>query len=752
MKITTRLLLGFSLILLLLVANFWIFQMVAQKTERDSQAILANIQKTKALTQENRNSFEFERLILQTVRDFLRVGFVSDKDQRAELGDVYFQNYAKAEAMAKEYGFGKEVEAILDELDDFIQEVMASKDKELSSQRIMDTTKNERIPKQQARLNEILRQIDVYTRPDATKIATVEKMLVNADTAFSPKEFKDALSAFTFREVEQLWASKQYVFDTDVVFGWEFLIRSYLSKLMEDSVFLYQFNQKLISEKKLSTYLQKSELSPEERYAFVNLATEWAYGKSFSVYDELFIELTITQKEIDDTNLSITRLQDRLYTQREEGLTIVNEGMATTVTKFEQLVRSLFLKKAQEIDANYATFQKSVRETVDSLADTNRLFVMILIGMLVITVIVIIWIVRGFRKPLKALKEKVRAIAGLDLTVDFSTKAKDEISVAENELKHVVTAFRNTLKGISGASNSLGDASEELRGLAEESSQGAQKVLEQNKTVVNSIQTVSDSIEEATRIIRTLSDATKESSQLSLTLSKESVDAAKQTREGAAIVEEIAAMAVKTRDNTVLTSKRVATLTEKTQNVGDILNTISNISEQTNLLALNAAIEAARAGEAGKGFAVVADEIRKLAEESKKSTQDISKILGEIEGSVVQANEATQLTAGFVEEFSRKTDEIQKQYAQILEKFNKISTITQKTAAASKDQSDDSGDIAQKMESNARALAKVGEGIRSMMERTRGQTATAENVLKSSEALLQLSGELQNEVEHFKIG
>ena len=519
---------------------------------------------------------------------------------------------------------------------------------------------------------------------------------------------------------------------------------------MEDSVFSTNLTRSWYRRKTIDVFA-KSECLPKKDM-LVNLATEWAYGKSFSVYDELFIELTITQKEIEDTNLSYTRLQDRLYTQREEGLAIVNEGMATTVTKFEQLVRSLFLKKSQEIDANYATFQKSVRETVDSLADTNRLFVMILIGMLVVTVLVIIWIVRGFRKPLKALKEKVRAIAGLDLTVDFSTKAKDEISVAENELKHVVTAFRNTLKGISGASNSLGDASEELRGLAEESSQGAQKVLEQNKTVVNSIQTVSDSIEEATRIIRTLSDATKESSQLSLTLSKESVDAAKQTREGAAIVEEIAAMAVKTRDNTVLTSKRVATLTEKTQNVGDILNTISNISEQTNLLALNAAIEAARAGEAGKGFAVVADEIRKLAEESKKSTQDISKILGEIEGSVVQANEATQLTAGFVEEFSRKTDEIQKQYAQILEKFNKISTITQKTAAASKDQSDDSGDIAQKMESNARALAKVGEGIRSMMERTRGQTATAENVLKSSEALLQLSGELQNEVEHFKIG
>ncbi|NLZ14863.1 MAG: methyl-accepting chemotaxis protein, partial [Thermotogaceae bacterium] len=485
--------------------------------------------------------------------------------------------------------------------------------------------------------------------------------------------------------------------------------------------------------------------------AFIGLATEWAYGKSFSAYDELHINLTITQKEIEDTNTSITRLQDRLYTQREDGLVIVNEGMQTTVANFEQIVQSLSAQKSREIDANFASFRESVQETLDSLSETNRLFVMILIGMLAVTVLVILWIVHGIRKPLKTLKEKVRTMAELDLTVDFATKSKDEISTAENELKHIVTAFRETLKGISGASNSLGDASEELRALAEESSQGAQKVLEQNMVVVGSIRTVSDSISDATRNIRAISDSTKEVSQLSLTLSKESIDAARQTHDGSTVVEEIAAMAAKTRDNTVLTSTRVATLTEKTKNVGDILDTISNISEQTNLLALNAAIEAARAGEAGKGFAVVADEIRKLAEESKKAAQDISKILGEIESSVVEANEATQLTAGFVDEFSRKTTEIQKQYAQILEKFNKISSITQKTASVTKEQSDESGDIAHKMESHAKSLTAVSEDIGSMVEQTRNQTATADNVLKSSESLLQLSGELQHEVDRFKI-
>ena len=751
MKITTRLLLGFSLILVLLVANFLIFRAVSQKTERDSQVILENIQMTKTLTQDNQNFFEFERLILKTVRDFLRVGYVSDKDQKTALEEVYFQNYTQAVEMAEKHGFAKEIESILNELDNFIQQVMEAKEKELSSQRIMDTTKTERIPKQQARLSEIVRQIEAYARPDAAKVAALEKMLVSAETAFSAKDFKDALTSFTFREVEQLWASKQYAFDAAMVQGWELLIRSYLSKLMEDSTFLYQFNQKLVSEQKLSSYLKKTELTPEETRAFIGLATEWAYGKSFSAYDELHINLTITQKEIEDTNTSITRLQDRLYTQREDGLVIVNEGMQTTVANFEQIVQSLSAQKSREIDANFASFRESVQETLDSLSETNRLFVMILIGMLAVTVLVILWIVHGIRKPLKTLKEKVRTMAELDLTVDFATKSKDEISTAENELKHIVTAFRETLKGISGASNSLGDASEELRALAEESSQGAQKVLEQNMVVVGSIRTVSDSISDATRNIRAISDSTKEVSQLSLTLSKESIDAARQTHDGSTVVEEIAAMAAKTRDNTVLTSTRVATLTEKTKNVGDILDTISNISEQTNLLALNAAIEAARAGEAGKGFAVVADEIRKLAEESKKAAQDISKILGEIESSVVEANEATQLTAGFVDEFSRKTTEIQKQYAQILEKFNKISSITQKTASVTKEQSDESGDIAHKMESHAKSLTAVSEDIGSMVEQTRNQTATADNVLKSSESLLQLSGELQHEVDRFKI-
>lgn len=91
------------------------------------------------------------------------------------------------------------------------------------------------------------------------------------------------------------------------------------------------------------------------------------------------------------------------------------------------------------------------------------------------------------------------------------------------------------------------------------------------------------------------------------------------------------------------------------QQIGDILTTINNIAEQTNLLALNAAIESARAGEAGRGFAVVAEEIRKLAENSKESTDTISNILNEIQHKTESVAERINICQSEVNDSKKET-------------------------------------------------------------------------------------------------
>jgi methyl-accepting chemotaxis protein len=142
------------------------------------------------------------------------------------------------------------------------------------------------------------------------------------------------------------------------------------------------------------------------------------------------------------------------------------------------------------------------------------------------------------------------------------------------------------------------------------------------------------------------------------------------------------------RDSSDEVSTAIRDLAEKSEQIGQIVETITGIAEQTNLLALNAAIEAARAGEQGRGFAVVAEEVRKLAEEAQSAAQEISQLIGAIQGQTHRAVEIvedgvrrTQDGAAVVEQTREAFQKIDASVENMTARVEQIAAVSQQIAA-----------------------------------------------------------------------
>ena len=260
-----------------------------------------------------------------------------------------------------------------------------------------------------------------------------------------------------------------------------------------------------------------------------------------------------------------------------------------------------------------------------------------LLLVIALTLAVLYWLRREINNAVQGFLQAVRRAAGGDLSVHAPVENQDEFGEMATAFNGMIDNMRSMTKKIQDTATFVSDTSEQLTANANQSAEATQSVAQSITEVAESAAVQMDSLGETKHEIDALSDGISQAVSRIATIRKNIEDTVERANEGNELVKSTVEQMNTISETVDQSAQIVEKLGQRSQEIGEIISTISGIAEQTNLLALNAAIEAARAGENGRGFAVVAEEVRKLAEESQQAAQQIGDLISSIQTETEQA-------------------------------------------------------------------------------------------------------------------